>query len=219
MTSGRSFLDDLPDDDRRRVISEARRRKFAKNEVIFHEGDPGDSLHVIARGHVAIRAATPLGDTATFTVLGPGQAFGEQALLTEASLRTASAVALEPTETHAITRTRFDQLRDENPAVDRFLVLLLADQVRRLSAHLTEALYVPVETRLLRRLLSLAESYGSSDGTITIPLTQDDIATMAGTTRPTANRVLKGIEDDGVIAMARGRIEVLDLDDLTRRAR
>ena len=202
------------------MLAEARRRRFRKNEVIFHEGDSGDSLHVIAKGHVAIRATTPLGDVATFTVYGPGQAFGEQALLGEQVVRTASAVALEATETQSITRTQFDDLRAAHPTVDRFLVHLLADQVRRLSAHLTEALYVPVEVRLVRRLLSLAEQYPSPDGgPIVIPLTQDDIATMAGTTRPTANRALKVVEDEGVIAIGRGRIELLDLEALARRGR
>jgi CRP-like cAMP-binding protein len=230
MAAARSFLDDLPDDERRRLLAEARRRKFAKNEVVFHEGDPGDAVHLIIKGHVAIRATTPLGDVATFTVLGAGEAFGEQALLSGDNVRTASAVALEPTETHAINRERFEHVRQTHPHVDRLLVQVLAAQVRRLSTHLTEALYVPVETRVLRRLVALGESYadskddgdggggGRGDGTL-IPLTQDDIATMAGTTRPTANRVLKALEDDGVITMGRGRLTIVDPAALAHRAR
>jgi CRP/FNR family cyclic AMP-dependent transcriptional regulator len=227
MAPARSFLDDLPDDERRRLLAEARRRKFAKNEVVFHEGDPGDAVHLIIKGHVAIRATTPLGDVATFTVLGAGEAFGEQALLSGDNVRTASAVALEPTDTHAINRERFEHVRQTHPQVDRLLVQVLAAQVRRLSTHLTEALYVPVETRVLRRLVALGESYANGndegdgdgdDGTL-IPLTQDDIATMAGTTRPTANRVLKGLEDDGIITMGRGRLTIVDAATLAHRAR
>src|SRR4051812_39832879 len=100
----RSILDDLPDEERRRILSQARRRRFRKNEVIFHEGDPGESLHLIDKGHVAIRGTTPSGDIATFTIYGPGHAFGEQALITADVVRTASAVALEATETQTITR-------------------------------------------------------------------------------------------------------------------
>jgi CRP-like cAMP-binding protein len=223
MAAARSFLDDLPDDERRQLLAEARRRKFTKNEVVFHEGDPGDAVHLIIKGHVAIRATTPLGDVATFTVLGAGEAFGEQALLSGDNVRTASAVALEPTETHTISRERFEHVRQSHPQVDRLLVQVLAAQVRRLSTHLTEALYVPVETRVRRRLVALGESYANgndagSGGTL-IPLTQDDIATMAGTTRPTANRVLKALEDDGVITMGRGRLTIIDAAALAHRAR
>ena len=110
-------------------------------------------------------------------------------------------------------------MRSTHPSIDRLLVLVLAEQVRRLSSHLTEALYLPAETRVLRRLEALARAYRTTDGAVRIPLTQDDIATMAGTTRPTVNRVRKAIEADGIIAMSRARIDLLDPDALARRAR
>jgi CRP-like cAMP-binding protein len=152
------------------------------------------------------------------SVVGPGEGFGEGALLAPDSRRTASAVALEATETRSITRDEFERLRDANPRIEQFLTNLLAGQVRRLSAHLLEALYVPVESRVLRRLLMLAESYATTDGTIEVPITQDDLATMAGTTRPTANRVLKAAEDERLVRVGRGRVEILDLEALARRA-
>lgn len=213
------FLDRLEDDERRRVLAEAQRRKFKRGEVIFHEGDPGTTLHLIDKGHVAIRTTTLMGEVVTLTVLGPGDVFGEQALLDPDNIRTASAVAVELAETRSIRRDDFERLRKEHPSVDRFLVELLAAQVRRLSAHLQEALYVPAEQRLLRRLLDVAESYTDSSGACTVPLTQDDLATMAGTTRPTANRLLKAIESDGVVSISRGRIDVLDIETLKRKSR
>lgn len=217
--ASRGLLDRLSDDDRRALLAAAPRRRYAKGEVLFHEGDPGDTLHLVEKGHVAIRVTTALGDVATLTVLGPGVAFGEQALLTEPGRRTASAVALDAVETRAIHRDAFVELRHTRPQVDDFLVDVLAASVRRLTEHLLEALYVPVETRVVRRLLLLADAYGDGTAPITIPLTQDDLATMAGTTRPTANRVLKAAADDGLVGVGRGKIEVLDLDRLARRAR
>ena len=74
-----------------------------------------------------------------------------------------------------------------------------------------EALYLPVETRLARRLSQLALVY---DGDIR--LTQDDLASMAGTTRATANGVLRTLEDRGLLALRRGRISVLDPAALAR---
>ena len=131
----------------------------------------------------------------------------------------APVVALEPVETQTLSGDQFGTLRREHPEVDRFLIEVLSAQVRRLSGRLQEALFVPAETRVLRRLVELGDSYGGDGPTVVIPLTQDDIASLAGTSRPTANRVLKAAEDDGILSVRRSRIEVLDPGALDRRAR
>lgn len=212
------LLESVPRAERRQLLAGATRRRFARNEVVFHEGDTGDSVYVIDKGRVAVRVTTPLGDTATLSILGSGDSFGELALVDPEARRTATAIAVEPTETRRLTRAQFDALRAELPAVDRFLVELLAAQVRRLSGRLLEALYVPTETRVLRRLGDLTSSYGAGAGPATITVTQEDLATMAGTTRPTVNRVLKDAERRGELRVERGRIIMLDVDSLRRRA-
>src|SRR6476660_2554179 len=88
------ILDVLSDEERQSFLRACRRRRFARNEVIFHEGDPGDTLHLIARGHVAIRVTTPLGDVATLRVLEPGEFFGELAVVSPAA-RNATALAID----------------------------------------------------------------------------------------------------------------------------
>lgn len=198
----------------------ARRRVFKRNEVIFHEGDPGDTLHFVLKGHVAIRVSTPMGERATLTVLGPGETFGELALLGEESDRTATAAAVEGAETMSLHRRDFLDIRRADPAVERMIVDALSARVGRLTGHLVEALYETVEVRLVRRLLALSETYDDEAAeTINLPVTQEDLASMAGTTRPTANRILKELEDSGVLAVARGRIEILDIAALERAAR
>lgn len=217
-----SILDVLSAEQQREVLRAARRRKFKRGEVVFHEGDLGDAFHLIDKGHVVIRVSTPMGDVATLTVLGRGESFGEGALLNPDSRRTASAVAVESAETLAIPGTEFARLRDAHADIERVLTAALAAQVRRLSHHLVEALYVPAEQRLLRRLDQAAQSYSPADepdhAPVLVPLTQDDLATMAGTSRPTANRVLKAAEDAGYLVLGRGRVEVLDRDALRRAA-
>ena len=89
-----------------------------------------------------------------------------------------------------------------------------AAEVRRLSQRLAEALYDNADKRVIRRLLDLDDIYNG-----VIPLTQDDLATMAGTTRPTANRVLQGLVGAGLVALSRGRFQVLDRAELVHRAR
>jgi len=213
------LLQQLNDDDRRALISKMTRRSFRKSDTIFHEGDPGDTLHVIEKGHVAVRLSTRNGDVATLTVLGPGTSFGEQALLTDAAARTASAVALDAVETRSLHRNEFEQLRKDNPTVERFLTSVLAEQVRRLSAQLLDALYTPADQRVVRRLVEVVDLYAGQPGAVEIPLKQEDLASMAGTTRPTANRVLKQLEADGVLTVSRGQLLVLDPDALRKRAR
>jgi CRP-like cAMP-binding protein len=212
-----ALFEGIPPEEQRRLLALAHRRKYAKGEVLFHEGDPGDSLHLVVKGHLAARATTPLGDVATLRILKPGDHFGELAILVPGP-RNATVVALEPVETLTLHSSNFAALRDEHVQLDSILVQTLAVEVRRLAAALLEALYLPVEKRLWRRLLDLAEMYGDS-APVTIPLTQEDIAQLAGTTRQTANRLMRDAERAQIIAMARGRVEVHDLDALRRRAR
>jgi CRP-like cAMP-binding protein len=206
----------LDDEQRRLVIARTTRRRLQKGETLFHEGDVGDCLHVVQSGKVAIRTSTPSGDVVTLAVVGAGATFGELSLIDASSRRSASVVALEPTETRVLQRAEFDELRRRHPSVERLLVELLAAQVRRLSAHVLDALYVPVETRVIRRMVELADLYASgpgptaAGGPVEVPVRQEDVASMAGTTRPTANRVLKQLEDAGIVSLRRGCTVVHD---------
>ena len=209
----------LSDEERRRVLALSRRRRFARREVLFHEGDPGDTLHLIDKGRVAVRMTTPLGDVATVDVLGQGNAVGLLAVLEEGGRRQASVMALEPTETLSFDRDQLLELRHAHPAIDGFLMGMMAAHLRRADAQLVEALFVPVERRLLRRLLYLCTIYESGGAEVEIPLTQEDLASLAGTSRATANRVLRQLEDDKIVSLTRNRIDVIDSDRVARRAR
>jgi len=210
-----ALLQGLGEDDRRAVLSAAVRRRFKRGEVVFHEGEPGDTFHHIAKGRVAIRVSTPSGEVATLRVLGPGDLFGEHCLLDERSRRSATVVALEPVETLALTRDQFESLRAEHASVDDILIRHLATQVRRLSDQVAESLYVSADKRVLRRLLEVETMWGGG----VVPLTQEELATMAGTARPTANRVLQTAAADGLVSLGRGKVQVLDRARLEKRAR
>ncbi len=208
------LLRDVPDAEVRRVLSIARRRTFARGEVVFHEHDPADSLHLIARGRVAVRITTPLGDTALLALRGPGEAFGELALVSgPEALRSATVEALEPVETHAVYRREFDALRREHPQVGEVLVALLADAVRRTNGLLLDAYYAPADTRVLRRLAELAAAAPAGD----VRLTQEDLASLAGTSRATVNRVLRAAQRRGTVELARSRVRVADPAALLQR--
>jgi CRP-like cAMP-binding protein len=213
-----TLFKDVPAEETRAFLALARRRKFARGEVVFHEGDPGDTVHFIDRGHVAVRVTTPLGDTATLRIIGPGGHFGELAVVSPGP-RNAKIAALEPTETLALHRDHIDAFRREHPAIDRALLESVIAEVRRLSAALLDAMYVPVATRLARRLTELADSYPADpQGRTVIPLTQDDLAGLCGTTRPTVNQLLQKLCDRRLIELARGRVVITDLAGLEKRA-
>jgi CRP/FNR family cyclic AMP-dependent transcriptional regulator len=207
------LFDGIPEGDVQRALAGAHRRRFARREVLFHEGDPAASVHLVAKGRVAVRVSTPLGDAATLDLFLPGDVVGEMALLSPSGVRSATAVALEPTETLVIDQRAFAELRQEHPAVSEVLIQLLGARLRRLNQRLLEALYVPADVRVMRRLLDLAETYGEL-----VPLTQDDLAGLAGATRATVNRVLRCEEKQGALELGRGRVRIVDEKAIARRA-
>jgi CRP/FNR family cyclic AMP-dependent transcriptional regulator len=197
---------DVPPEDVQRLLAIARRRTFGRGEVVFHRDDPANALHLIVEGRFAVAITTPLGETAMLAVRGPGDAFGELALVSRGeTVRSATVSALEPGETRSVLRDDFARLRREHPGVNAVLVAIFAERVRRLSDQLTEAYYLPAEARVLRRLAELAELYGGA-----VPLPQEALAELAGTSRATVNRVLREQERRGRVRLSRTKIVVLE---------
>jgi CRP/FNR family transcriptional regulator, cyclic AMP receptor protein len=212
------MLRDLPRDMAAVVTSACRPRRFGAGEVIFHAGDPADSLYILRHGHVEILAHTPLGQQLTYTILGPDQSFGELSLLMDDPVRSATARALDATETLVLKALDLARLRRENPALDDGLLKVMGGQVLRLSQQLTEFLYLPVETRVRRRLVDLCSLYQDAAGPTVIPLSQHQIASLAGAARATVNRVLRQEETLGIVALHRRHVTILDRARLHLRA-
>jgi CRP-like cAMP-binding protein len=213
------LLDALDAEQRRRLLASARLRRFRRQEVLFHEGDPADSLHVLTKGRVAVQVTSDLGAPVTVDVIGAGDILGELALLTPDAHRSATALALEPTETMVVTAAQFAALRADHSGVEAMLVAILVERTRRQSARLVEALTVSSPQRVLRRLVELCAIYAPGRDEAVIPLTQDHLAGLAGTTRETVNRTLHRELEHGAVELGRGRITVHDLAALARRAR
>lgn len=212
------LLRSLTDADRQELLALGRRRRFARNEVVCHEGDPADSLHLVVAGHLSIRISLASGDTATINVLGPGSSFGELALLRADGARTATVTALEAAETVAVPASAFQQLCRRQPEVQRMRSVILGERVDELSRRLLEMTYVGLDRRVYRRLLELASSYDDGSGPPVVPLTQSQLADLTGGTRPTINQVLQRLVEQRVLEVGRGRIVVLDREQLARKA-
>ena len=160
---------------------------------------------------------TPLGETVTIGIRGPGDSFGEMGLVADGRKRSATVEALEEAETFAVHVADFRRLLKGHPSVNQVLIGFLAEEVDRQNELLLEALYVPVERRVLRRLAELSVLYAGHDSVI--PLTQEQLAEMAGTSRATVNRVLREEQTRGTVELRRGRTAVLDPEAISRRAR
>ena len=190
----------------------AQQRRFRRGQVVFHDDDPADALHLVVSGHFAVRVTVPTGDTVLLAIVGAGDAFGELALVSD-SRRGATIQAFSDGETLALHRDAFEALRRARPQVDRSLAVILAERLRRLNDLVLEAHYVDAEVRVRRRLLELGEAFAG-----TVPLTQEEIAQTAGTSRATVNRVLREEEAAGAVELGRGRTTITDAAALRTRA-
>jgi len=202
--------------------AEARVRRFRRGEVLFHQGDPGDALFIVARGAVKISLSSDEGDEAIITTARPGEFFGELALL-DGAPRSATATALEPTETIVLSRLRFRELLATEPALRDALFATLARELRQLTTHVQELHFLDITGRLAARLVRLAATDGASsaDGTIRLdaPLTQGDLGSMIGATRQTVNKLLGIFVEDKLLRLDRDAIVILDHEGLARLAR
>jgi CRP-like cAMP-binding protein len=213
------LLEGVPGEEVRRLLSVARRRSFRRGEVVFHRGDPADSLHLVSKGRFKVQVMTPLGDQATVAIRGPGDSFGEMAVVGAGAKRSATVEALEAGETFCVVESEFARLRRAHEGVNQLLIDFLANEVRMLNERLLEALYVPADRRIVRRLAELAGLYRGTDGEAAIPLTQDALAELAGTSRPTVNQVLRSLQEKGLVELGRGKTVVLDVEALAGRER
>ena len=217
-----SLLASLPAETRATLLASARRRTFARREVIVHEGDPADSLHLVHSGRLAAQVSMPSGQVAMLRLITPGEYFGEISLLEQADhRRSATIIALEPAETWSITSATFHALRGRHPEIQQVVMTALAERVDDLSRRLLEAMYEGLDRRVFRQLAYLCEVYadGPSSAPVTIPLTQETLAEFVGGTRPSVNAVLQRLQERGLIELTRGRIVVRDRAGLSARLR
>ena len=202
------------------VAQGMRRRRFRRNEVIFHQGDPGDSLHVVASGAVKIVLPSAEGDEAIIATLRPGDFFGELSLL-DGAPRSATAAALEPAETLVLPRSAFYELLDEDVGLRNALLSGLARELRRLTGHVEELHFLDLAGRLAMRLTRLVrEAQPDASGSVQLdwPFTQSDLAAMIGGTRQSVNKLLSGLVDEGLVRIERDSLVITDIEELDRRA-
>lgn len=195
-----------------RLAGLARPHRHGKEHVIFNEGDPGTALYLIVKGRVKIGQSSPDGKERILALLGPGDVFGDLALL-DGGPRSADAVVAEDAELLVIPRQEFMTFVLEQPQVAMRLLVVLSQRLRRTNLLVHDAAFFDVRGRLARVLLELARADGEAEpgGALLCPqLTQSDLAGMVGVTRESINKWLRYYERSGIVLRRRGRLVVVD---------
>lgn len=215
------ILASLGDDDRRLLAEKMGRRSFSKGTALFRRGEEGDALYIVIRGRIRIFASNRRGSEITLALLGPGEFFGEMALL-DGQPRSANAEAEEDTELHVLKRDPFFSFLMHKESALRAILCSLSLRLRRTDDLLTEACFLQVQHRLARKLVELAEAIAAEEGqseSYNIRATQQELAGMIGVTRESVNKELKVLRRKGLVQTSRNRITVLDPERLKRRCR
>jgi CRP-like cAMP-binding protein len=195
-----------------------RRRAFRKSTMIFHKDQAGDALYIVESGKVRIFLPTEAGDEFSVDVLGPGDVFGEMALL-DGQPRSASAIALEDSVVHTLGHAEFQRQLAASPQLASALLAMLSRRLRHVLEYTETLASLDVYGRLARVLLDMAERHGVQDNgiVINVALTQAELATMVGATRERINRALAAFKTQRLIEMRGRKIAVLDQAKLRGR--
>jgi CRP/FNR family transcriptional regulator/CRP/FNR family cyclic AMP-dependent transcriptional regulator len=176
-------------------------REFERDETIFAMLEPADGLYVIASGRVKVCVSSSGGKELILATLGPGQFFGEMALLDDAP-RSATVIAQLPTSTYRIRRQDFEQLLESHPSIARKLLRELSLRLRRANAQMESLVTLDVVGRLARFFIGLARQHGQLLGNGWVAVrrpTHQDIANSIGTSRETVTRLINDLEQRGLV--------------------
>ena len=200
------------------LVRVLRIRRFRRGETVFHQGDPGDALFVLASGSVKVVLPSDEGaEPAIVAILGAGEFFGELAIL-DGAPHSATIVAVEATQTLVLHRDAFLELIDADPGLRRALLASLATEIRRLTGHVEDLHFLDLPGRLASRIVRLAAGAGATSGEARIPwpYTQSELAGMIGGSRQSVNRLLADLSDQGLVRVERDHLVVADLERLAR---
>ena len=192
-------------------------KRISPKQIIIQKGDPGSSLYVVVSGRVKVTAPSPDGQEFTFDFLGPGNFFGEMAVL-DGTDHSATVTAMEPTVLQVIARDEFLAKIEQDPRVALSLVATLCGRLRRTSQMVEDMSFLAMPVRLAKQLVALAGAYGvhTCHGTrIELHLCQQELASLVGTSRESINKQLRAWQHEGLIAIRDGLLTILRMPELS----
>jgi CRP-like cAMP-binding protein len=186
-------------------------RELAPREVLFRKGDQGGALFGILEGSLRATTTSAHGKEVTFSVMGPGEVFGEIALF-DGQPRSATVEAVGDARLIEIGRDDFMRFLDAHPRLAPKLLAMLARRVRRTSELVEDLMFMKVPSRLARRLLALARLFGvpAEPGVrIDMKLSAQDLGDLIGASGENVARQLALWSDQGVVEQAGPQIVLL----------
>jgi CRP-like cAMP-binding protein len=203
-----------------RLAERSTLRRYRRGQVIFAQGDPGDSLFVVASGRVKVMVGSAEGEEMVLATLGPHETFGELALV-DGGERSATVEVIEATDLLVLTRTAFFDLLHQRPALVDGLLSMLGALIRRLTDQMSDMVFLDLNGRVAKLLLSLAADHGvpgEGGPLIDLPFTQTEIAHMVGGSRQSVNQILRAFEGAGYIEVSGHTLRLLRVEALRRRS-
>ena len=198
--------------DRARIAEVAHLKRYAQGEVIFREGDPGDTFLTIVEGRVKVFKATPAGKEVILEIFGAGDPLGAVAVY-EGAPFFASAQAIEDTQLLRIEQPAFFRLLEQDPAMVRGLLSGLTIRLAELTRRLAEVSGARVEARFARLFLKLSEQIGKAErggSFIAMPLSRQELADLTGTTIETAIRIMSRWQKENVLLTEKDGFVIID---------
>jgi CRP/FNR family transcriptional regulator, cyclic AMP receptor protein len=186
-------------------------RTYEAGQVVFREGDQGDTCFVVRSGAVKITREHG-GRTIALAELRAGDTFGELSMF-GGEVRSATAQALEPTAAVALLAGDIRRLLAGNPEIALKMLETMANRVRATNQRLANQSFQTVAGRVagvLMQLVDARQSEGAGERDVLVETTQADIAQLAGASRESASRFLATLERDGLVTTQRGRVIVHD---------
>jgi CRP/FNR family transcriptional regulator len=201
---------DLEQDELERFSRVAVPRTFPAGTRVFHEGDHSDACYIVRGGSFRVTREHSDGRAITLATLGPGDIFGELAML-DGEVRSASVEALADGELLALPAGEVRALLARHPDITVKLVAALVRRLRAANERISRQSFQTVPSRVAGVLSQLVaeEAPGSDPGEVTIRMNQADLAQLAGTSRESVSRFLADLERAGVVRPGRGRVTVI----------
>ncbi len=196
------------------------RTRLERGDVLFYEGDAGDSLYIIAEGKIKLGRTSKDARENLIAILGPGELFGELSLF-DPEPRTMTATAVAETQLLALTNDALSTALAEQPAMAKALLAALAKRLRRTNQHLADLVFTDVPGRVAKALLELSGRFGRQvDEGILVAhdLTQEELAQLVGASRETVNKALADFVGRGWIRLEARAVLILDPERLARRS-
>lgn len=205
----------------RALLASMTRVDLTRGVTLFHEGEPGDRLYVIADGKVKLGRRSPDGRENLLSILGPGEMFGELSLF-DPGPRTATATAVSDVQLRELAHEEAVAWIEKHPAVAKHLLAALSTRLRRTNEALADLVFSDVPGRVAKALLDLSTRFGEEvpDGIrVAHDLTQEELAQLVGASRETVNKALADFTGRGWVRREGRAIVLLDVNRLERRAR